>query len=266
MLKSRVVKPEFFVNEDLSELNPLARLLFIGLWCAADREGRLEDRPKRLKIELLPYDDCDIDQLLQSLHPKHIIRYEVDGKQYIQVVNFTKHQSIHQNEKKSSFPDIPSNYMELQGASCNSGDLPVIPPTYTYTSTSTSTLEEADDAKNASPPVTSDCAWCKKPKTDTSGVQFLFQQMHNQYRERFGTCPHIIPGKDGSLLRGLLKSSKDPDILAIYGKYLNISDPFYEKHGYSIALFAQQFDGIRMRGDTDGERKDKLTDLSDPRI
>ena len=53
MARARNIKPGFFDNETLGELPALTRLLFIGLWCLADREGRLQDRPKRIKKELL---------------------------------------------------------------------------------------------------------------------------------------------------------------------------------------------------------------------
>jgi hypothetical protein len=65
MARARNIKPGFFLNDELAECEPLARLLFAGLWCIADREGRLEDKPKRIKVEILPYDDCDIDYLLK---------------------------------------------------------------------------------------------------------------------------------------------------------------------------------------------------------
>src|SRR5262245_4448792 len=61
MARARLLKPGFFTNEDLVELPPAARLLFAGLWTLADREGRLEDRPKRIKLAVLPYDDVDVD-------------------------------------------------------------------------------------------------------------------------------------------------------------------------------------------------------------
>jgi len=81
MPRARNIKPGFFKNEDLIELPFEARLLFIGLWTLADREGRLEDRPKRIKIELFPEDDCNVDDLLRQLADKKlIIRYEVDGE------------------------------------------------------------------------------------------------------------------------------------------------------------------------------------------
>ena len=66
-MRARMIKPSFFLNEDLATLPYEARLLFIGLWCVADREGRLEDRPRRLKAELFPYDDIDLDPLLGKL-------------------------------------------------------------------------------------------------------------------------------------------------------------------------------------------------------
>jgi hypothetical protein len=105
MARSRNIKPGFFKNEELAEIEPLGRILFEGLWCLADREGRLEDRPKRIKAEVLAYDDCDVDNLLEQLHKRgFIVRYEVDGKRYIQVTNFVRHQKPHPNEKPSVIP------------------------------------------------------------------------------------------------------------------------------------------------------------------
>jgi hypothetical protein len=105
MARTRNIKPGFFLNEQLAECEPLARLLFAGLWTIADRNGRMEDRPKRIKAELLPYDDCDVDKLLDSLAKyDFIFRYEVDGKRYIEVRNFSKHQHIVGTEAESSIP------------------------------------------------------------------------------------------------------------------------------------------------------------------
>lgn len=93
MARLRTVKPGLFTNDLLAEIAPLGRLLFIGLWCIADREGRLEDRPRRIKAEVLPYDEADVDTLLNDLHARNfIIRYEADGNRYIQVVNWQQWQ------------------------------------------------------------------------------------------------------------------------------------------------------------------------------
>lgn len=105
MSRSRNIKPGFFKNDLLAECPALARLLFAALWCEADREGRLEDRPKRIKAACLPYDECDIDALLSSLHQKgFIVRYVVDGIGYIAIPEFLSHQKPHMKEAASTIP------------------------------------------------------------------------------------------------------------------------------------------------------------------
>jgi len=104
-MRARNLKPGFFKNEALAECSPLARLLFAGLWCLADRGGRLEDRPKRIRAELLPYDDGSVEDLLSELHDAgFILRYAAAGGRFIQVVNFTKHQNPHHREAESTIP------------------------------------------------------------------------------------------------------------------------------------------------------------------
>jgi hypothetical protein len=112
-VRARNIKPGFFKNEELSAKDPLARILFQGLWCMADRAGRLEDRPGRIKAEILPYDTCDIESLLSSLaegDDPFILRYESEGRRYIQVIHFLKHQNPHLRESQSTIPapDKPS--------------------------------------------------------------------------------------------------------------------------------------------------------------
>ena len=105
MARARNIKPGLFVNDELAELHPLTRLLFIGLWTIADREGRLEDKPKKIAAQVLPYDDYDVDSALEALTEAGFIqRYTANNVQYIQVVNFAKHQNPHKNEAESSIP------------------------------------------------------------------------------------------------------------------------------------------------------------------
>ena len=108
MARSRNIKPGFFKNEILAEMPPEYRLLFMGLWCLADREGRFEDRPKKIKMELFPCDDFDIGEGLSMLESGgFLVRYVVDGNRYSQVVNFTKHQMPHHKEVASEIPAPP---------------------------------------------------------------------------------------------------------------------------------------------------------------
>lgn len=127
MARIRTIKPDFFKNEELADLPAMIRLLFIGLWTQSDREGRLLDRPKRIKAEIFPYDNIDVDKGLNQLFEAgFIIRYKVNANiddrilapeqpenetAVIQIVNFLKHQKIDRaNEKESELPDYEQGY------------------------------------------------------------------------------------------------------------------------------------------------------------
>jgi hypothetical protein len=102
MARARNIKPGFFQNDLLGALEPLARLLFIGLWTIADFNGCLEFRPKRIKALLLPYDECDPEKLAINLERSGFIRsYSVQGQRYLKIVNFLRHQNPHKNEREA---------------------------------------------------------------------------------------------------------------------------------------------------------------------
>jgi hypothetical protein len=111
MARIRYLKPDFFRDENISELSFEARILYQGLWCYADREGRLRYSPKRIKADIFPYDKINIEKLLDQLAaPKRengapfILIYEVDNQKYIQVIKFKEHQKIHIKEPESTMP------------------------------------------------------------------------------------------------------------------------------------------------------------------
>jgi hypothetical protein len=112
MARSRNIKPGFFTNELLAEMPHAARLLFIGIWCLADREGRLEDRPIQIKMKLFAADEVAssvIDGYLTALHQKGFIYRYTDGRtRLIQIVEWKKHQNPHHREQPSTLPSPES--------------------------------------------------------------------------------------------------------------------------------------------------------------
>jgi hypothetical protein len=116
-MRSRNIKPGLFRNEILGAADPLLTILFEGLWCIADREGRLEDRPLRIKAEIFPYRDIpDIDGYLTQLQKMGFVRrYKVNNAALIEVLNFKKHQSPHHTEKKSQLPAPVNSPLEHGG-------------------------------------------------------------------------------------------------------------------------------------------------------
>ena len=104
-MRARNIKPGFFQNEDLAELCPETRLLFIGLWLLADRQGLLEDRPKKIKMQIFPADSWDVDPMLQELADQNlIVRYIIDSKKFISIPAWDKHQNPHVKERDSTIP------------------------------------------------------------------------------------------------------------------------------------------------------------------
>jgi hypothetical protein len=108
--RKRDLKHGFFMNENLADLDPLTRLLFQATWCIADRNGRLENRPRQIKALCLPFDDHDVEAALGDLEAAgFIVRYEADSQSLIEIVNFDKHQRPHPKEEEK-YPANPHGY------------------------------------------------------------------------------------------------------------------------------------------------------------
>jgi hypothetical protein len=103
MARIRTIKPDFFTSEDIVSLSPCARLLYIALWCEADRAGRMQWRPRTFKMRYMPADDVDIESLCGEIQKAGLVILYGEGFAYIP--SFAKHQHINPRESESSLPD-----------------------------------------------------------------------------------------------------------------------------------------------------------------
>jgi hypothetical protein len=126
-LRARNLKPGLFKNEILGVRDPLLTILFAGLWCLADRDGRLEDRPLRIKGEVFPYrENLDVNVYLTELVTLGFIeRYVIDGLAIIQVLAFADHQHPHPTEKKSTLPINRKTPLDNRENPLSTRELPV---------------------------------------------------------------------------------------------------------------------------------------------
>lgn len=142
------------MNEDLADLHPLTRLLFQAMWCVADKNGRLEDRPRRIKATCLPFDDHDVEAALADLEAAgFIVRYEADSQSIIEVRNFGKHQRPHPKEEEK-YPANPHGYAEPNLSAAKPLQVPAKPDPRAHESgelksKSGKRLEEAPQAARA---------------------------------------------------------------------------------------------------------------------
>ena len=103
MARIRTVKPEFFTSEDIVALEPLTRLLYIAVWCEADKEGRLVWKPLTFKLRYFPADSCDIQDMCQALVDAQLV--VLYGNGYAYIPSFKAHQHINPRETASQLPE-----------------------------------------------------------------------------------------------------------------------------------------------------------------
>ena len=111
MARIRTIKPEFFTSEDIVALSPHARLLYIALWCEADKEGRMTWKPNTFKLRYLPGDAVDIQVLATELVQSGLVVLYGDG--YAVIPKFRLHQHINPRESVSTIPAPPGDVPEM---------------------------------------------------------------------------------------------------------------------------------------------------------
>lgn len=109
MGRIRSVKPDICQHEVMATLTDAAERTFVRLWTHADDDGRGIDNVKLIKAAIYPLNDEKtedvIDALLDELAGRgFLVRYEVDGRRYFQIPNFTDHQKP-RHKVDSKHPD-----------------------------------------------------------------------------------------------------------------------------------------------------------------
>lgn len=99
MARMRSIKPEFWADQDLTRLPRDVRLLYMALWNHCDEQARMQGDPRLVKSWCFPLDDdvtvAVIDTWLTDLEKAgKVVRYDVDGSQYIHLPRLGDHQKL----------------------------------------------------------------------------------------------------------------------------------------------------------------------------
>ena len=116
MARIRSIKPEFWSDEKLAPLDPLDRLVFLGLISQADCAGRIIDNMKMIDAFIFPRTDHTASPSLETLESLgRICRYRTtNGQDCIQIINWSRHQKI-DNPAKNLLPaPSPEDIMTSQ--------------------------------------------------------------------------------------------------------------------------------------------------------
>lgn len=121
MPRIRTVKPEFFTSEQVAACSRDARLLFIGLWNFCDDGGVHPASAKRVKMEVFPGDDVNVELvetwIKELIFNELLEEYAVDGKKYWHVISWKNHQKI---DKPNYRHPKPEDAAKLSDHSTNS--------------------------------------------------------------------------------------------------------------------------------------------------
>jgi len=91
--RMRTIKPEFWTDDEIVDLDLLPKLLYIGLWNFADDDGFIEASARRIKRLVFPDNDYDVAGALAALvQSRRIGEFESDQGRVYQILRFKQHQ------------------------------------------------------------------------------------------------------------------------------------------------------------------------------
>ena len=105
-MPNRIIKESICISESVDALSWFEEVFFYRLIVNCDDYGRMDARPPILRARLFPLKtvtDKQIENALKSLRTADIVYlYEVDGKPFLQLRTWERHQTI--RAKRSKYP------------------------------------------------------------------------------------------------------------------------------------------------------------------
>ncbi len=113
MARIRTIKPEFWTDPLMVSLPYEVRLFYIGLWNFADDWGCLENEPLRLRLQVLPADPVDAEELVETLirHGRLERLVDADGTVFLHLAKFEEHQKV--DKRSASKYGLPETWRKV---------------------------------------------------------------------------------------------------------------------------------------------------------
>ena len=119
-MPNRIIKESICTSDNLNELSAFQEVMFYRLLVNCDDFGRMDARPKILAAKLFPLKDIRVNQIEDGLRAlalaELVTLYTVDGKPFLQMSTWERHQQI--RAKKSKYP-APENRLNTTDSACN---------------------------------------------------------------------------------------------------------------------------------------------------
>ena len=119
-MPNRILKESICTSDEIDSLSAFQETVFYRLIVMCDDYGRMDARPKILASKLFPLKDiraAQIEDALRALTSAELVTlYEVDGKPFLQMKTWDRHQQI--RAKKSKYP-APADGVIASDSNCN---------------------------------------------------------------------------------------------------------------------------------------------------
>ena len=111
-MPNRIIKESICTSEEIDSLDAMCETFFYRLMVSVDDFGLLDARPAIVKSKCYPLKSIDsksIQAMLGVLNDAGLISlYQVEGKPYLQITSWAKHQQIRAQRAKFPTPDMGS--------------------------------------------------------------------------------------------------------------------------------------------------------------
>ena len=118
-MPNRIIKESICTSDNIDQLSAFQETVFFRLIVNCDDYGRMDARPKILASKLFPLKDIRVNQMEEALRAltsaELVILYEVDGKPFLQMKTWERHQQI--RAKKSKYPG-PDSGTQVSDSNC----------------------------------------------------------------------------------------------------------------------------------------------------
>jgi len=120
-MPNRILKESICTSDNIDQLSAFQETVFYRLLVNCDDYGRMDARPKILASKLFPLKDiraAQIEDALRALTSAELVTlYVVDGKPFLQMNTWDKHQVV--RAKKSRYPSPDDADLQADEIICN---------------------------------------------------------------------------------------------------------------------------------------------------
>lgn len=122
-MPNRILKETICTSEQIERLSAFAEVTFYRLIVNADDFGRMDGRAAILRSRLFPLKDVRISQIEDALRElasvELVSTYTVDGKPFVRLSGWNRHQQIRAKRSKYPAPDCTCNQMISDDIKCS---------------------------------------------------------------------------------------------------------------------------------------------------